>query len=288
MTQFVQQALNGLLLGGMYSLMALGLTLMFGVMKIVNFAYGTLYMAGGYIAYVFVSSVGLSFFPALAVTFLTMTLFGIVLEFLAFRPLRASEDRTIILGLGLLLLGRGLVIGIFGSQIHNLGVPLQGRISVGSVVFSQQRLLTFGVAIALVFVVWFLLTKTRAGSIVRAVSDDAERAALLGINYSKVFSLVFGLSTGLAALAAGLLSVSFGVAPTMDDLALITSFSIAILGGLGSIPGALAGGLMIGVMGTLGTQYLSQTYSPMYPYLLLLLVLLIRPEGIFGRRTRST
>lgn len=288
MEQLVQQTVNGLLLGGMFALMALGLTLMFGVMKIVNFAYGTLYLIGGYVAYFLVSSVGLGFFFALAVAFLAMTLFGVALESVAFRPLRTSEDRTIILGLGLLLLGRGLVISLFGSQTHDLGVPLHGQVSVGSVVFAQQRLLAFGVAIALVLVVWFVLARTKAGSVVRAVSDDAERAALLGIDHSKVFAVIFGLSTGLTAVAAGLLSTSFGVVPTVDNLALITSFSIVILGGLGSIPGALVGGLMIGVMNTLGTQYLSQTYTPMYPYLLLLLVLLIKPEGLFGRRVRST
>lgn len=286
MTQFIQQAINGLLLGGMFALMALGLTLMFGVMKIVNFAYGTLYMVGGYIAYFFAHDAGLSFFGALACGFVVMMAVGLALEMGFFRPLRDSEERTILMGLGLLLLGRGLIIEIFGSQTHSLDIPLDGRIVIGNIVVSQQRVLTFALAVIFVVGVWFVLSRTRVGAVTRAVSDDPIRAALLGISRSRVIAVSFAVATGLAAIAAGLLSSSFGVVPTVDDTALITSFSIVVLGGLGSVPGALIGGLAIGLLNTLGTQYISQTYAPMYPFVLLLAVLLIRPQGLFGQRER--
>lgn len=288
MADFWQQLINGILLGGMYALMALGLTLMFGVMKIANFAYGTLYMVGGYVAYVASMWLGLGFFPALAVTFVVMFGFGAALEVSTFAPVRESEERTIILGLGLLLLGRGLIIRAFGSQTFYLNLPVHGRINWGSLVLSQQRLFTFGMAVILVVAVWLLISRTRVGSIVRAVSDNAERALTLGISRKRVYLTVFGFSTGLAAIAASLLSVSFGIVPTTDNRALITSFTIIILGGMGSTAGALVGGLLIGLVQTLGTQYLSQTYTPAYPYVLLLLILLIRPEGLFGRKERVT
>lgn len=288
MADFWQQLINGILLGGMYALMALGLTLMFGVMKIANFAYGTLYMVGGYVAYVASMWFGLGFFPALAVTFIVMFGFGAALEVSAFSPVRESEERTIVLGLGLLLLGRGLVIRAFGSQTFYLNLPVNGRINWGSLVLSQERLFTFGMAVVLVVAVWLLISRTRVGSIVRAVSDNAERALTLGISRKRVYLTVFGLSTGLAAVAASLLSVSFGIVPTTDNRALITSFTIIILGGMGSTTGALVGGLLIGLVQTLGTQYLSQTYTPAYPYVLLLLILLIRPQGLFGRKERVT
>jgi len=287
MTEFLQQGINGLLLGGMYALMALGLTLMFGIMRIVNFAYGTLYMAGGFVTYFFTSSAGMSFFPALLCAIVAMAIVATVLEQAIFAPLRHSEERTVLAGLGLLLLGRGVIIQLFGSETHELPIPLQGRFNFGQIVVSQQRLLTFGIALAVIAAVWWVVSRTRSGSIARAVSDDEMRAELLGVDAKLVYTFVFALSTGLVVIAAALLSTSFGVVPTVDDLALVTSFSIVVLGGLGSIPGALVGGLAIGLVNTLGTQYLSQTYAPMYPYVLLLLVLLVRPQGLFGHRERE-
>ncbi len=287
MTEFLQQGINGLLLGGMYALMALGLTLMFGIMRIVNFAYGTLYMAGGFVTYFFTSSAGMSFFPALLCAIVAMAIVATVLEQAIFAPLRHSEERTILAGLGLLLLGRGVIIQLFGSETRELPIPLQGRFNFGQIVVSQQRLLTFGIALAVIAAVWWVVSRTRSGSIARAVSDDEMRAELLGVDAKLVYTFVFALSTGLVVIAAALLSTSFGVVPTVDDLALVTSFSIVVLGGLGSIPGALVGGLAIGLVNTLGTQYLSQTYAPMYPYVLLLLVLLVRPQGLFGHRERE-
>lgn len=286
MTTFAQQALNGLLLGGMFALMALGLTVMFGVMHIVNFAYGTLYMAGAYVAYAFSSRLGLPFFAALTTAFAVLVLIGIVVESVAFRPLRMSEERTLLLGLGLLLLGRGAIIAAFGSQNHSLGIPLAGRVTIGSVVVSQQRVLTFAVSLGLFVLVWLAVSRTRAGRVMRAVAANPERAELLGVNRRLAYGLTFGVSTGIAAVAACLLSTSFSVTPTIDDQALLISFTIVILGGLGSIPGALVGGMLVGLLNTLGTQYLSQTFAPAYPYLLLLVVLLLRPQGIFGRRSR--
>lgn len=281
------QLINGVLLGGMYALMALGLTWMFGVMRIVNFAYGVLFMLGAYIAYVLQSDAGLPFLAATLGSIAIMFVVGVVLEIAAFGPLRLSEERTVLLGLGLALLGRGLIISHFGSDNKILGSGVEGRINLAGGVLTTERLLTFGLAIALALAAGIIVTRTPAGRVMRAVADDPVRASLLGIARRPVYAITFGAATAVSAGSACLLATSWQVGPTIDSSALLISFAVVVIGGMGSMPGALVAGILTGVVVTLGESFVSQAFAPAMPFALLLLVLLFRPQGLLGKEVRT-
>lgn len=280
--------MNGLLLGGMFGLMALGLSLMFGVLKLANFAYGTIYMVGAYVGYEVATVRGLGFWWGIAGSFAVVFVIGIILQTVLFGRVLGAEERVVLLGLGLMLLGRGAILRVYGSQNRILSAPFEGSVQFGGIVISTQRIVTFLLALLLFAGVWLVLNRTPLGLQVRSVSEDPERAQLLGVNRFWIYTATFAGAAGIAAVAATLLSTSLQVSPTVDESALLLSFVIVVLAGMGSIGGTLVGGLIVGVMNTLGAQYVSQIYAPMFPYVLLLSVLLLRPQGLFGTEVRST
>lgn len=286
MSGLVSQLANGVLLGGLYAVMALGLTTMFGVMRIVNFAYGMLFMLGAYVAYVAQSDLGLPFFLSLLAAMAVMFTIGTLLELGAFNPLRRSEERTVLLGLGIMLAGRGLLIAHFGSDNKLLDSGVNGNIGFSGGVIAKERLFAFLLALILLAIVALLVTKTGMGRVMRAVADDPQRAALLGISHRPVYAITFGAATALSAAAACLLAPTWQVSPTMDSPALLIGFAVVIVGGLGSMIGSTLAGLLTGVLVTLGEAYFSQALAPAMPFLLLIVVLVLKPEGLLGKKVR--
>jgi len=286
MILFIQEIINGVLLGALLALMSVGLSMVFGIMKTANFAYGALYMLGGYVAYWSVALLQFPFLLALLAAFVVMFCIGMVVETVGFGPFRDNEDATLIFGLGLAMLVRGAAILAWGSQNRQIPSLGHGAISLGPFLFPPDRLYAGVAAIFIFIVMYFVIVRTRWGRTIRAVADNAVRAGLLGINAAWQYRIVFGLGTGLAAVASVMLIPVFGLAPTVDDSAMYTGFGVVILGGLGSIAGCALGGMIIGIVTVFAFAYTDGVLAPVFPLIVLFLVLVVKPDGIFGSRRR--
>ncbi|WP_111735698.1 branched-chain amino acid ABC transporter permease [Roseovarius amoyensis] len=286
MQLFLQQIINGLLLGGMFALMSIGLSMVFGIMKTVNFAYGALYMVGGYAAYWSAELLGLSLLPALICAFLIMFAVGAVIEIIGFGQFRGNDDASLIFGLGLSLVLKGGAVLAWGSQNRFIGDNSAPAIELGPFIVPYARM-TAGIAsLALIGLIYLLIARTGLGRTFRAVADNAERAQLLGIDPRLINVAVFGFGTAIAAVACVLLTPVYSLSPAVDDTALFTAFTVVILGGLGSIAGCLVAGLILGVIYTLSFAYLISNVAPIVPLLVLILTLILRPQGLFGQKER--
>lgn len=286
MSLFLQQLINGLLLGGMFALMSIGLSMIFGIMKTANFAYGALYMLGGYAAYWCTALLHAPYVVALLVAFVAMFVAGVLVEVLGFRPLRGNEDATLIFGLGLALVIHGGAILAWGSQNRYIAMPVAPSIHIGGFIFASARLYAGIASLVILVTIYLLVSRTRWGRIIRAVADNAHRASLLGIDTRTQYWIVFGLGTGLSAVASVFLIPVFSLSPTVDDSALYTGFAVVILGGLGNIVGCAVGGLILGIVTAMAFGYMISTIAPVVPLLVLILTLMFRPQGLFGVRGR--
>jgi branched-chain amino acid transport system permease protein len=286
MQLFLQQILNGVVLGGMFALMSVGLSMIFGVMKTAQFAYGALYMLGGYVAYWSASLLHIPFVAAVGVAFLFMFAAGMAVEYVGFSRLRGNEDATLIFGLGLALIARGGAVIAWGSQGRFIATPFHGAVRLGPFIVPAARMWAGVASFVIVALVYVFMTQTRYGRSMRAVADNAQRASLLGINTALRFAVVFGLGTALSAVACVFLIPVFTLSPTVDDRALYTAFAVVILDGLGSIVGCVAGAMVLGVVTTMAFGYTNSSIAPAFPLLVLLLTLAFRPDGMFGARGR--
>lgn len=283
---FLQQLINGVLLGAMFALMSVGLSMVFGIMKTANFAYGALYMLGGYVAYWASVKLGVPFVGTVLVAFVVMFVAGVLVELVGFERFRTNDDATLIFGLGLALVIRGGAVLAWGSQTRFIGQTVQASIEVSSFILPAARLWAGLASLGIVAILYLTITRTGWGRTVRAVADNARRAALLGINTRLQYLLVFGLGTGLSAVACVFLIPVFSLSPAVDDSALYTAFAVVILGGLGNIKGCLVAGMILGVVTALGYGYTVSTIAPIFPLLVLIFTLVFRPQGLFGRKGR--
>lgn len=283
---FVQQIINGVLLGGMFALMSVGLSMIFGLMKTANFAYGSFYMLGGYAAYWCSVLLHAPFFVTLLVAFVVMFVVGIVVEFVGFAPLRGNENATLIFGLGLALVIRGGATIAWGSQNRFIRSPFAGAVSVFHYIVPGPRFWAGVVSLVILALIYVLTERTRLGRTMRAVADNATRASLLGIDTRLQLCLVFGLGTALSAVACVFMIPVISLLPNVDDVALYTGFAVVILGGLGSIPGCIVGAMILGLVNTMAFGYTNSSIAPVFPLLVLLLTLVVMPEGLFGRKGR--
>jgi len=285
MQLFLQQAINGLMLGGMFALMSIGLTMMFGIMKTANFAYGALYMLGGYAAFWSAQLLGTPYWLSLIVAFIAGYGMGIVVELVGFHRFRGNEDATLVFGLGIAILARGAAVLAWGSQSRYIPTSFDS-FRLGPFILPSARLWAALASIIVIAIVYLMVTRTKWGSVIRAVSDNAERATLMGFNTRAQYAMVAGLANGLSAVACVFLIPVFSLSPSVDDSALYTAMTIVILGGLGSILGCAAGSFIIGLLTTFAFGYLNSTIAPLAPLLLLLIVLAIKPDGLFGKSER--
>ncbi len=280
-----QVLVNGLIIGGTYALMAIGLTLIFGFMDLVNFAHGELYMLGAHFTYTFVSLAGLPFWTGFLLALAAVYGMALVVDRLLLRPLRREDVLSRMLttiGLGILL--QNLALVIWGPVPKRVPPPVtEASLSLLGVRFAPLHLLVALVALALIGLAHWLMQNTSQGVTMRATFQDREMAAGLGVPTERVYSLTFALGAALAAAGGGLLSTIFIVTPTMGALASLKAFSVVILGGLGNFLGAIAGGLIIGVVESLGASYLWAEFKDGFAFVVLLAILLIRPTGIFGK-----
>lgn len=283
-TVLAQTIANGVMLGSLYGLVAVGLAIIFGVLRIPQFALGAHAMVGAYVVYVVTVGLGLSYWLALIVAAAALGLLGILVHTLIFRPMSQGPGiNMFIAAFGLLLILQSLAGTIFGTKYYRVPPPLDGSLSVFGIFLTPQRLILIIVTLALIASLHVFITRTRMGACIRAVADNPVGAALVGIDVGRVGLTTMALGSALAGIAGGLIAPIGQVYPTMGDLLIIKAFIVIVLAGMGSIRGAVVAGYALGLAESLGGLYVSLAYQDAMAFILLLLVLLIRPQGMFGR-----
>lgn len=288
MEQLLQHALNALILGGTYALLGIGLTLIFGIMRVVNFTHGELYAFGAYMMYAIVMLLGVNFFLALILAVVLGVALGAAIELILLRKLRGADiDTTMLVMIGAWIALQNTEQYLWTGVAKSIDSPFPSSpLVIGPVSVSWNRLFVFVVAIALIAATYALIHRTRLGKAMRATFQDRETAALMGIQIGHIHMATFALGSGLAAAAGALLGPVFVVYPTMGDLASLKAFAIVILGGLGSVPGATIGGFILAFMEELGAGYVSSGYRDAMGFLLIILILLFKPTGLFASKER--
>ncbi|MGQ9492474.1 MAG: branched-chain amino acid ABC transporter permease [Anaerolineae bacterium] len=284
---FLSYVINGLIIGNIYGLMALGLTLILGVMKIVNFAHGEFYMLGGYAAYICSIKLGLGPVSGILGAIVSVFLIGLFVERALLTPfysgkLERPSDYALLMTFSLSVFLMNVVIPIFGPY-QKASAPLaQGSVNFGIVSVGATRVIASLVAIFLMAALLLLLSKSRLGIALRAIAQDRDAAAVCGIDVNRMNPIAFGIGTAMAAAAGALLAPTFLVYPASGSLAASKANAILVLGGMGSVKGAIIGALLLGVLESLGVLFLSPGYRDVYGFLVIVLVLLIKPTGLFG------
>jgi branched-chain amino acid transport system permease protein len=285
MTVFLQYLINGLIIGGAYALIGIGLTLVLGIMNVVNFAHGEMYMLGAYFLFTFFTKMGVNFYLAMLLAIAAVMLLGFAYERSILKPLRTRSIETVMLsmiGFSLLIQNIAMLIWTPVPEAIKSPFPLTSYTLAG-LYFLPQRIMVIVVAFLLVILTHLLLKKTKIGKAMRATFQDIEAASLMGIKIDRIYSFTFVLGAGLAAAAGTLLGPIFTVHPYIGNLANAKAFVIVIIGGLGSFPGAITAGLLLGVFESLGAGYISSGYQDAIGFILLILILIYRPTGLYGK-----
>jgi branched-chain amino acid transport system permease protein len=286
--QLLQHLLNGLLLGATYSLLGIGLTLVFGLMSVVNFAHGEFYTLGAYAVFAALAGAGASFFLAIPLAIAAGAAAGALCERVLLRPLRGeSIDTVMLVMIGLWIAMQNAELLGWGGVAKSVPTPFPAApVALGPVSVSPLRVFVFAASGLLIAGAHLLLARTKLGRAMRATFQDRETAALMGVSIERIHTITFAFGAGLAAAAGALLGPVFLLYPSMGDLASQKAFSVVILGGLGNFAGAALGGVVLGVAEELGAGYVSSGYRDAVGFVIIVAVLLFRPSGLFARAER--
>jgi branched-chain amino acid transport system permease protein len=279
---FTQSAIIGLSIGSIYILMALGLTLMFGMMHIINFAHGAMYMLGAFVVYYVFHLGGFPYIVAFFGAMILLGLFGFAVERLIYRPIRGGIEPTLVALLALTTLLQAAGYPLFGPLDKDVPSVFEGSYQILGTPISAERLVVIPVAAVLVLALYLFINKTRMGMAMRAIEQDKEAAALQGVNVNIVNAVAFAVGFSLAAAAGALMAPIFKLDPMMGEQPLLKAFIIIILGGLGSIPGAILGGLMLGFIDSIVATAVGVEPAFLLSFLFIILLLLFKPNGLFG------
>ena len=286
MSTFLQQLFNALALGGVYALVALGLTLVYGVMRIPNFAHGGLYMLGAYFSWAALNSLGVGYVPALLLSALAVALLAALLERIVFYPLRnAPHVHPMIAALGVLFFIEAAVQLRWGADFKQIAEPIQGTVELLGVTITWQRVLVIAASVAAMLGLNFFLKRTLTGATIEAMAQNREGARLVGIDTNRVGMLTFAISGALAAIGASLIAPINAVTPSMGEVMNLKVFAIIILGGMGSVPGAIVGAFLLAFAEVFGGFYINLDFADVIGFAALVIVLAIRPQGLFRRGT---
>ena len=286
MKLFLITTLNGLTLAGLYFLVASGFSLVFGLMRNVNLAHGSLYLLGAYIGFQFQVATG-SWLLAVVGAFVSMSLIGLMLQLFVFRHLEGQDLRQTLVTIGISIIAADLMLAYWGGATYQFEIPnaLYGAVKNIPVikVYSIYRFFILAVAISVGIALWFLLNRTRVGMMIRAGVDDRDMLSATGVNVHMVFALTFALGAGLAGLAGVIGGSALSIAPGEDLRYLLASLVVVIVGGMGSVTGSAIGAVLIGLAEQYGLAY-SPTYGVVYTFIIMVAVLAVRPQGIVGLR----
>lgn len=290
---WVELITSGLITGGIYALVALGLNLQYGLMRILNIAHGEFLMLGAYLTWMTQTSFGISPLLMVPFSFVILTALGVVIHWLCFRRLSATspnldvfEARGLMVAFGLMFLVQNFVNYIWGGDLRGYDY-LTEPLKFGDIQFAGNKLLVFGLALLFCLGMIVLLRQTLLGKGVRALMQSPLGAQLVGINTRVLHPLMFGLGLGLSGLAGCLLSMAYTISPSMGEPYTVTALIVITLGGFGSMGGALAGGLLLGVVEAIGMHYTNPSLKALLSYSVFIGVLLLRPEGLFTRKSRK-
>jgi branched-chain amino acid transport system permease protein len=286
--ELLQHFVNALLLGSTYALLGIGLTLIFGIMRVVNFTHGELYSFGAYAVFFLETALGLNFFVAVIGAVVAGCLLGALIEFTLLRPLQGADiDTTMLVMIGAWIFMQNAELLYWGPVAKAVGTPFpETPLQIGQVSISWLRMFVLIVGAVMIATTYVLINRTGLGKAMRATFQDSDTAALMGINVKGIYTATFALGSALAAGAGALLGPVFVVTPTMGDLAALKAFAIVILGGLGNITGATIGGFILAFAEELGAGYVSSGYRDAMGFLIIIVVLVVKPTGLFARVER--
>lgn len=290
--QLFQQAINGISLGSIYALIALGYTMVYGIIKLINFAHSDVYMLGAYFGYVCMTTLKLGFLPSLLISMALATLIGVLIEKIAYKPLRnATRIAVLITAIGVSLFLEYTTMAIAGANVRSYP-PLTGILTesfkVGNVNINMQQIIIVSITIILMVLLQFIVKKTKIGKAMRAVSLDSDAAELMGINVNTTISYTFAIGSALAGAAGIMVGIYYNsINPLMGMLPGLKAFVAAVFGGIGVIPGAMIGGYFIGIVEVLVSGYGNSMYRDGIVFAILILVLIIKPTGLLGKNTRE-
>lgn len=289
--EWLQQLINGISLGSIYALIALGYTMVYGIIKLINFAHGDVFMVGAFVGFYAVTSWQMGFFPALIIAMVLCAILGVVIERLAYKRLRNSTRiAALITAIGVSLLIEYVTIYIRGAQpeAYPKDLVANKQFNLFGADISSQSLLILGVSITLMILLQFIVHKTKVGKAMRAVSHDAEAAKLMGINVDNTISATFAIGSALAGAAGVIFGLYYTkIDPLMGVIPGMKAFVAAVLGGIGSIPGAMTGGMILGVIETIVSAVGFSLWRDAAAFIILIIILIFRPAGIFGKNTRE-
>ncbi|HEL1586144.1 TPA: branched-chain amino acid ABC transporter permease [Streptococcus suis] len=292
----LQQLVNGLILGSVYALLALGYTMVYGIIKLINFAHGDIYMMGAFMGYyllnkmTFIQDGGLRFFLALVLSMVGTAILGVVIEFLAYRPLRNSTRiAALITAIGVSFFLEYVMVYFFTADVKAFPQAIEAvNFNLGPVTVTNIQLIILGVALTLMVALQLIVKKTKMGKAMRAVSVDSDAAQLMGINVNRTISFTFALGSALAGAAGVLLGLYYNqIEPLMGMTPGLKAFVAAVLGGIGIIPGAALGGFVIGIIETFTYVIGLDTFRDAIVYIVLIIILLVRPSGILGKNVKE-
>lgn len=290
--QFLQQLINGISLGSTYALIALGYTMVYGIIKLINFAHCDIYMIGAYIGFYCLTVFNLGFVPSLIIAMALCTVLGVTIEKVAYKPLRnSSRIAVLITAIGVsLFLEYGMVF-LVGADVRTYPTMtglLAEQYKIGDVLISMQQIIIIGVSVLLMILLQFIVKKTKMGKAMRAVSLDVDAARLMGINVDATISFTFMLGSAFAGAAGVMVGMYYiSIKPLMGYLPGIKAFIAAVFGGIGSIPGAMIGGYFIGMVEVMVSGYINSMYKDAVVFAILILILIIKPAGLMGKAVRE-
>lgn len=289
---FISYLVNGISLGSVYAIIALGYTMVYGIAKMLNFAHGDVIMIGGYMTFTVMSTMGLSPWLGIIVSVVVCTLLGIVIEKIAYKPLRGvSPLAVLITAIGVSYFLQNLALLIFGANTKSFtSVVALGDITLadGRLSISGETIVTIVISVIIMSAMTLFIKKTKIGRAMNAVSEDKGAAQLMGINVNKTISITFAIGSGLAAIAGVLLCSAYpALTPYTGAMPGIKAFVAAVFGGIGSVPGAMIGGILLGVIENLSKAYISSQLADAIVFAVLIIVLLVKPTGILGKEIRE-
>ncbi len=290
MEQVIQQLINGLSIGSIYALVALGYTMVYGIIKLINFAHGDILMVGAFAGYFSSTMLGLPLLPSIIIAMAFCLLLGVVIEKVAYRPLRRAPRITLLItAIGVSFLLEYVMMYFFkaDARSYNAGFFITGRVYIGKILIPLDQLFIMTCTFVMMVILNIIIKRTKMGRAMRAVSSDRDAALLMGVSVDKTISFTFMLGSALAGAAGVMYGAVFKISPLMGMQPGLKAFVAAIFGGIGSIPGAMLGGVLLGIIETFVSVYISSSFKDAAAFAILIIILLVRPNGLLGKNNRE-